>query len=39
MPSGFFEGRVQYDEIHKYYAIADVYILPTVEDNWSLVVP
>lgn len=39
MPSVFLEGRVQYDEIHKYYAIADVYILPTIEDNWSLVIP
>lgn len=28
-----------YDEIYKYYAIADVYILPTIEDNWSLVIP
>ena len=34
-----FEGAVAYDEIYKYYAIADVYILPTIEDNWSLVVP
>ena len=34
-----FEGRVPYTEIHKYYAIADVYILPTIEDNWSLVIP
>ena len=34
-----FEGTVAYDEIYKYYAIADVYILPTIEDNWSLVVP
>lgn len=33
------EGGVPYDEIYKYYAIADVYILPTIEDNWSLVIP
>ncbi len=33
------EGGVPYDEIYKYYAIADVYFLPTIEDNWSLVVP
>lgn len=39
MPSIFFEGRIQYEEIHRYYAIADVYILPTIEDNWSLVIP
>ena len=33
------EGGVPYDDIYKYYAIADVYFLPTIEDNWSLVVP
>ena len=33
------EGGVPYDEIYKFYAIADVYFLPTIEDNWSLVVP
>lgn len=33
------EGRVNYLEIHKYYAVADVFILPTIEDNWSLVIP
>lgn len=35
----YFEGRVEYTEIYKYYAIADVYIMPTIEDNWSLVIP
>ena len=35
----YFEGRVEYDIIYKFYAIADVYILPTIEDNWSLVIP
>lgn len=39
MPSVFLEGRVDYSLIHRYYAIADVYFLPTIEDNWSLVVP
>lgn len=34
-----FTGRVEYDQIAIYYAIADVYIIPTLEDNWSLVVP
>lgn len=34
-----FEGKVDYIQIHQYYAIADVFILPTIEDNWSLVVP
>ena len=33
------EGRVPYERMHQYYAIADVFILPTLEDNWSLVVP
>ncbi len=32
-------GRVDYDQIAKYYAAADVFIIPTLEDNWSLVVP
>lgn len=35
----FIEGRKEYSEIFKYYAIADVFILPTIEDNWSLVIP
>lgn len=34
-----FEGKVNYSDIYKYYAIADVFILPTIEDNWSLVIP
>ena len=34
-----FIGTVDYDIIHKYYSIADIFILPTLEDNWSLVVP
>lgn len=33
------EGSVPYEEVYKYYAIADVYFLPTIEDNWSLVIP
>ena len=39
VPSIFLEGRIPYSEVYKYYAIADVFILPTIEDNWSLVVP
>ena len=35
----YFEGRVDYMQIHKYYGIADVFILPTLVDNWSLVIP
>lgn len=34
-----FVGAVEYDSIYKYYAAADVFIIPTLEDNWSLVVP
>ena len=32
-------GGVEYSEVYKYYAIADVFILPTLQDNWSLVIP
>ena len=39
MSSVIFTGGVDYAEIHKYYAISDVFIIPTLEDNWSLVVP
>lgn len=39
IPTVFIEGRKEYSEVCKYYAIADVFILPTVEDNWSLVIP
>lgn len=35
----FMLGRVPYGEIHRFYASADVFILPTIEDNWSLVIP
>lgn len=38
-PSVHLEGRVDYADVHKYYAVADVFILPTIEDNWSLVIP
>ena len=34
-----FKSKVDYSEIYKYYAISDVFIIPTLEDNWSLVVP
>lgn len=34
-----FIGNVNYDSIYKYYAISGVFIIPTLEDNWSLVVP
>ena len=34
-----FTGGIDYSIIYKYYAISDVFIIPTLEDNWSLVVP
>lgn len=32
-------GGIGYDVLHEYYAIADVFIMPTLEDNWCLVLP
>jgi len=34
-----FLGWINYDDITYYYGIADIFIIPTLEDNWSLVVP
>jgi glycosyltransferase involved in cell wall biosynthesis len=34
-----FVGSVEYDQLPAYYCAADVFIIPTLEDNWSLVVP
>lgn len=34
-----FLGGVDYSQIYKYYSISNVFIIPTLEDNWSLVVP
>lgn len=34
-----FIGRIPYDEVYKYYSISDVFVIPTLEDNWCLVVP
>lgn len=34
-----FTDRIEYSEIFKFYAIADVFVIPTIEDNWSLVIP
>jgi glycosyltransferase involved in cell wall biosynthesis len=34
-----FVGRVDYDVMHRYYRAADVFVIATLEDNWSLVVP
>lgn len=32
-------GGIDYNHIAQYYKTADCFILPTVEDNWSLVIP
>src|SRR5690606_4816111 len=34
-----FAGAVDHREIPAYLALADVFIIPTLQDNWSLVVP
>ncbi len=34
-----FAGACTYDEIPKYYALSDIFVIPTLDDNWSLVVP
>lgn len=34
-----FVGNVNYDEIAMFYRCSDVFIIPTLQDNWSLVVP
>lgn len=39
VPSIHLLGKVPYDETCRYYAIADVFVIPTLEDNWCLVVP
>jgi glycosyltransferase involved in cell wall biosynthesis len=34
-----FTGAVDYDNLAPYYAVANCFVIPTLEDNWSLVVP
>jgi glycosyltransferase involved in cell wall biosynthesis len=34
-----FAGLVEHDSLAPYYACADVFAIPTLEDNWSLAVP
>lgn len=34
-----FQGAIDYNDIAKYYAAAEVLVMPSLEDNWSLVVP
>ncbi len=39
MKSVRFEGAVDYDQLATYYAASDAFVIPTLEDNWSVVVP
>ena len=39
VPNVVFAGHVAYQRISSFYACADVCIMPTLEDNWSLVIP
>ncbi|MCH5311282.1 MAG: glycosyltransferase [Prevotella sp.] len=32
-------GGINYDKLYKYYALCDVFVMPTLEDNWCLVIP
>lgn len=32
-------GGISYDLLYKYYALCDVFVMPTLEDNWCLVIP
>ena len=32
-------GKVDFDSIHKYYSISDIFVILTLEDNGSIVVP
>lgn len=34
-----FAGRIPYDDLPIWYAAADAFVIATLEDNWSLVVP
>lgn len=34
-----FTGEIDYDFIYQYFAITNVFLIPTLQDNWSLVVP
>ena len=39
MPGVHILGGISYDKIYQYYALCDVFFMPTLEDNWCLVVP
>lgn len=37
--SAHFTGEMDYRNVARYYRVADVFVIPTLQDNWSLVVP
>jgi glycosyltransferase involved in cell wall biosynthesis len=39
LPDVHFTGEVDYDDIAQFYAVADIFVMPTLEDNWSLSIP
>lgn len=39
LPSVHILGAINYDLLYRYYALCDVFIMPTLEDNWCLVIP
>ena len=34
-----FAGACEYGNIPKYLSVSDIFVIPTLDDNWSLVVP
>jgi glycosyltransferase involved in cell wall biosynthesis len=34
-----FTGEIDYDFVFQYFYISDIFVIPTLQDNWSLVVP
>lgn len=38
-PSVHILGAISYDLLYQYYALCDVFVMPTLEDNWCLVIP
>lgn len=39
LPDVHLAGAIPYDQMPRYYRLADVFVSCTLEDNWSLVVP
>lgn len=37
--SAYFTGEIDYRNVTRFYRAADVFVIPTLQDNWSLVVP